>query len=594
MQPTATIPTQAETSELIQQSMSVAEINQKFPQCLPVFEKYGIAGCGGRFGPPEPLFIFAAAHRVPLQALVDELNSAARGEWKAGRVQKGAPPEEKDAVAEAREQFVSENLYKQFVFGALFVALTGGFGLGVVNLTRIALAQSYYEISGVLKQIHGHAQIFGWVGLFVMGVAFHAVPRMKLVSLRPVRAAQACLWFMLAGISLRVLSRPLANNAAVRFGLLGSGLMELIGIGLFAWLMARIEFGSKLKREFHEKFIWASVGWFAVLAIWNFLIVLQMFRDHSVGIPALQDALWIHVAFFGFIANMIFGFSLRVLPHFLGLRESKVWAANGAFWLWNAAIFLRYPVERLAWAASTLEAVAIVLFVWALGVFARRRTKIDIKGVDNAFAWFIKLGYGWLLMVALIPFHADLFRLSASARHTMAIGFITPIIFGVAYRVLPIFNGVNLWSNRLMRASFWHLAAGSTLAFAMAFNNIFETTWSYVWSGIAGYLVFAALVMFAINIAMTLRTQAEKFTRDSAVKLTTRVTELLEIYPDLRPVMIHGGLSGLATIRHNPPRFVTIEFAARRHNLDPQPLLDVLNDEIQRRTVVSRTVTNGK
>jgi cbb3-type cytochrome oxidase subunit 1 len=584
MEETATIQTPTETSEPIHHSMLVAEINQKFPQCLPVFEKYGIAGCGGKFGPPEPLFIFAAAHRVPLREFVDELNRAVRGEWKAeNRDMNVVPTSEKEAVAEAREQFVSENLYKQFVFGALFVALTAGFGLGLVNLTRISLAQSYYEISGVLKQIHGHAQVFGWVGLFVMGVAFHAVPRMKMVALRPVRAAQACLWLMLTGVSLRVLAQPFANSVAVRLGLLGSGLLELASIGLFVGLLAAVMTRSEQKREFHEKFVWAGAGWLLVLGIWNFLIVLQMFRQHSVGIPALQDALWIHVAFFGFIANIIFGFSLRVLPHFLGLRESKTWAANVAFWLWNAAIFLRYPVERLAWAASILEAVAIVLFVWALGIFARRRTKIDIKGIDNAFGWFIKLGYGWLLLVALIPFHSDVFRLSASARHTMAIGFITPLIFGVAYRVLPIFNGVNLWSNRLMRVSFWHLAAGSTLAFAMAFNKVFETTWSYAWSGIAGFLVFVALVMFAINIAMTLRTKAEKFTRDAVVKLTTRITELLEVYPDLRPVLIHGGLSGLATMRHNPPRFVSIEFAARRHNLDPQPLIKILNDEIERR-----------
>jgi uncharacterized protein involved in response to NO len=582
MEETATVQTPAATSGPVQHSMLVSEINQRFPQCLPVFEKHGIAGCGGRLGPPEPLFIFAAAHRVPLRELVDELNRAAKGEWKEDRARKGAPTSEGKSVAEAREQFVSENLYKQFVFGALLVALTAGFGLGLTNLLRIAFAQSYYEISGVLKQIHGHAQIFGWVGLFVMGVAFHAVPRMKLVALRPVRAAQACLWLMLAGIATRVFSQPFARGELGRFALLGSGLLELAAVGLFVWLMAKIELGSKLKREFHEKFIWASVGWFAVLGVWSFLIVLQIFRQHSVGIPALQDALWIHVAFFGFIANMIFGFSLRVLPHFLGLRNSKVWAANVAFWLWNVAIFLRYPVERLAWAASTLEAVAIVLFVWALGIFARRRTKIDIKGVDNSFSWFIKLGYAWLLMVALIPFHADLFRLSASARHTMAIGFITPIIFGVAYRVLPIFNGVNLWSNRLMRMSFWHLAAGSTLAFAMAFNKVFEATWSYAWSGIGGFLVFAALVMFAINIAMTLRTKAEKFTRDAEVKPTTRITELLEVYPEMRPVLIHGGLSGLATMRHNPPRFVTIEFAARRHNIDAEPLIQLLNGTIQR------------
>ena len=253
-----------------------------------------------------------------------------------------------------------------------------------------------------------------------------------------------------------------------------SGTLELAAIALFVWLLGGSVVRSQQEREPYEKFIGASIAWFAILGLWNFWIVWQMSWKRSVGIPALQDALWIHAAFFGFIANMIFGFSLRVLPHFLGLRESKTWAANVAFVLWNAVIFLRYPLERLAWAASVLEAVAIVLFVWALGVFARRRTRIEIRGVDNSFAWFVYLGYAWLLIAAAIPFHADVFRLSASSRHTMAIGFITSLIMGVSYRVLPIFNGVNLWSGRLMRVSFWHLAAGSTLALSMAFNECFR------------------------------------------------------------------------------------------------------------------------
>jgi len=559
---------------MIDHSALVSEINQKHPQCRPVFEKYGIAGCGGEYGPPEPLFIFAAAHRVPLPELMDELNRALRGEWKDESAKREAGD-----VTESQ----SGNLYKRFVFGALFVALTAGFGLGLVNLTRITLAQSYYEISGVLKQIHGHAQVFGWVGLFIMGVAFHAVPRMKMQPLRHVRAVKCCFALMLIGVFLRVFAQPLARHPVGAAALLISGIMELGAIGLFVWMLGGAVVRSEQEREPYEKFIWASVVWFAILGVWNFWIVLQMSWKRSVGIPALQDALWIHAAFFGFIANMVFGFSLRVLPHFLGLRDSKTWAANVAFVLWNLAIFLRYPVEQLAWAASVLEAIAIVLFVWALGVFARRRTKIEIKGVDNTFARFVYLGYAWLLIAAAIPFHADVFRLTASSRHTMAIGFITSLIMGVSYRVLPIFNGVNLWSARLMRASFWHLAAGSTLAISMALNNVFGTTWSYAWSGIAGYLVFAALMMFAVNIATTLRTRAEKFTKESIVKLTTRVTELLEVHPEIRPVLIHGGLGGLAAMQHDPPRFVTIEFAARRHGIDPQPLIKLLNEEIQRR-----------
>lgn len=542
-------------SEPIQHSMLVSDISRQYPQCRPVFEKYGIAGCGGEYGPPEPLFIFAAAHRVPLAELVDELNKAVRGEWKDESGKREA-----ESVAEAE----SEILYKRFVFAALAVALTLGFGLGVVNLTRIALAGNYYAISGALKQLHGHAQVFGWVGLFIMGVAFHAIPRMKMQSLRPLWAAKASLGLMVVGIVIRM------------FELRVSAVLELAAVSLFVWLMAGVVLRSAQKRESYEKFIWASVAWFLALAIWNVWIVWHR-------VPALHHALWIHAAFFGFIANMIFGFSLRVLPHFLGLRETKTWAANAAFWLWNGAIVVRHPTDGRALVASWAELVAAIMFVYALGIFARRRTKIEIPGVDNAFAWFVSFGYAWLLVAAVIPFHADVFRLSASARHTFAIGFVTPVIFGVAYRVLPIFNGVNLWSRRLLRASFWHWLAGSTLSFAMAFNRAYETTWSYAWSGVAGLLVFASLVMFAVNIALTLRSRAEKFTRESPVKLTTRVAELLEVYPEIRPVLIHGGLGGLAAMRHNPPRFVTIEFAARRHGIDPRPLVQLLNEEIHKK-----------
>src|ERR1017187_9513669 len=278
---TKTLPTEApQHSEPITRSLLVSEINQKYPQCRPVFEKYGIAGCGGEYGPQEPLFIFAAAHRVPLPELVDELNRALRGEWKDER-----SAQKTQGAAEA----ASETLYKRFVFGAMFVALTAGFGLGLVNLTRIVLAQSFYEISGVLKQIHGHAQVFGWVGLFIMGVAFHAVPRMKMQPLRHVRAIKRCFEFMLVGVLLRVLAQPLARHSVGAAALLISGILELAAVGLFVWLLGGAVVNSEHEREPYEKFIWASVAWFAVLAMWNFGIVFQMFLKRSVGIPSRSE-----------------------------------------------------------------------------------------------------------------------------------------------------------------------------------------------------------------------------------------------------------------------------------------------------------------
>ena len=371
-------------SEAINHGMLVSDISRQFPQCRPVFEKYGIAGCGGADGPPEPLFIFAAAHRVPVADLVNELNQAMRGEWR---------DEPKATTADAAiEEAKAEQLYKRFIASALLVALTVGFTLGAINLTRIAAARSYADISGVLKQIHGHAQIFGWVGLFIMGVAFHAVPRFKMVALPSLRAANAVLALMVTGIVVRTIAQPFAW----RWPLLASGIIEAAGVGIFAWLMATMARRSTQRREHHEKFIAASVGWFVLLAVWNLIAVAQMFARRWAGVPPTLDAWMIHIGLFGFISNMIFAFALRVLPHFLGWRETKTRAADVAFWLWNAAILCRYPIawqrDALDLAASWLELVAALLFVWAVGIFAKRRLKVQIAGVDNTFAWFIYLG----------------------------------------------------------------------------------------------------------------------------------------------------------------------------------------------------------
>ncbi len=44
----------------------------------------------------------------------------------------------------------------------------------MINLLRIA-AGADVPISH--RQIHGHAQVLGFAGLFLMGIAFHALPR---------------------------------------------------------------------------------------------------------------------------------------------------------------------------------------------------------------------------------------------------------------------------------------------------------------------------------------------------------------------------------------------------------------------------------
>ena len=65
---------------LITREMELPIILSQYPSCRPVFDRYGLTGCGGDLGPQEPLWFFARAHRVDEARLIAELEEAARSE----------------------------------------------------------------------------------------------------------------------------------------------------------------------------------------------------------------------------------------------------------------------------------------------------------------------------------------------------------------------------------------------------------------------------------------------------------------------------------------------------------------------------------
>src|SRR5262245_55439607 len=164
---------QAVTADRVRAEASVREVIASWPWTVRVFERHGLTGCGGAQGPDEPLRFFATVHEVDPDTLLRELEDA---------VASGPPaetPRPFSAPAEA-------DLYPPFLKGALVATLTGGATLGLVALTIAGLRGSLH--TGLswwtpVIQAHGHVQIFGWVGLFIMGVAYHVLPRFKATDL---------------------------------------------------------------------------------------------------------------------------------------------------------------------------------------------------------------------------------------------------------------------------------------------------------------------------------------------------------------------------------------------------------------------------
>jgi uncharacterized protein involved in response to NO len=562
--------------------MTVREINAKYPACREVFNKHGMGGCGGQYGPPEPIDFFAKAHGVDMNELVADLRAAAE----AGT----------GGVGETDDEKLSGTIYKKFVKAAIFFTLTLGTVWGVQNLTLIALHRSFEAPYYAAVQGHGHAQTFGWVGIFIMGVAYYTIPKFKGTPLRFLRLALLTLPLMAAGIIARSLAQPFALNPSFGFIALAGSMVEMAAIAIFVLLMLDVVLRSEQKVEFHEKYIYAGLVWFLVVGGFNIAATWYLWRHGANIIPPEYNLRILHTQVFGFIVNVILGVSLRILPNFMGLRQPIEKQASAAFWLFNIGVVLRVvSISPLA-ISSTLELAGIVLFVHSLGVFAKPVTTVAIQGVDNAYTWFVRLGYGWLVITGVMILGGDLYQALTghipshqyvgAYRHAVTVGFISTLMIGVAYRVLPIFNGTELFSPKAMRVSFWLLAIGNLFRVGWQLGTMTGSVVAYAGAGISGYLELTAMGIFAWNIVKTLREQEDTFLQDHQIKSSTRLADILDLYPETRLALIEAGFSHMASIPR-PPRFVTLGFAAKRHGLDPELVATRLNEIIHRKEVAA-------
>src|SRR5690606_14666027 len=91
---------------------------------------------------------------------------------------------------------IADTIYRPFFKAGILVVLTLGAVWGAYLLLRIAWGETFTAAGLHEVNAHGHAQIFGWVGLFVMGFAYQAFPRFKHTTLIHPRLALATLWMM--------------------------------------------------------------------------------------------------------------------------------------------------------------------------------------------------------------------------------------------------------------------------------------------------------------------------------------------------------------------------------------------------------------
>jgi hypothetical protein len=166
---------------------------------------------------------------------------------------------------------------------------------------------------------------------------------------------------------------------------------------------------------------------------------------------------------------------------------------------------------------------------------------------------------------------------SGAWRHALTVGFITTMILGVGQRLLPIFIRQPLASNRLMLVSAALILVGNAGRVILELVTLGGWGWAFRLMGMSGVLELAALILFAINLALTVRNRRRVWTDAAAVTADTRLRELVNARP-----RVQGRLRELGITMFDAAPFIapsmTLGALALTSRMRPDELVEALRE----------------
>jgi hypothetical protein len=396
------------------------------------------------------------------------------------------------------------------VTGLLFLVLPGTF-LGVWNLVSISGRQSLAGLSQAWLQAHGHAQIFGWIGTFIIGIGYYSLSKMG--GLMPVAVSRGwtswALWT--GGVSLRWAANITEFHWRVLLPV--SAALQLIAFVIFfATVSHHKSRAAPAKRapiETWMKLVIAATVAFLLALILNQVetVVLASTSAHP-EIPHWLDQRYLFLVAWGFPVLAVWGFNARWLPVFLGIRQpssSGLMAALAA-----SAGGLVAALSGHLQIATLLLLIASILATIAQSVFERPRKPAKTLGVSPSFPAFVRGAYVWLLIAAALGVYAAQADahggIWGASRHALTVGFLSTMVFAIGQRVLPAFCGMRLlYSKGLMWASLAILNLGCLLRVASevpAYEANLRAVWRIL--PVSAVTELTAVTLFALNLGITL------------------------------------------------------------------------------------------
>ncbi len=566
----------------IRRSDSIRAVIARYPQAVAVFERAGLLGCGGTAGPDEPIDLFAAIHRLDAGKLLADLELATK------------LPAEAAPAAVADEG--ASTLYRRFLVAGLLSTVTLGATFGAYNLLVI-----HWALGPVLpwhQWVHGTFQLFGFVLPLLLGVSYHTVPRFLGAELAWTRVARATFWTGLSGLALVTYGCcggwvPYSVPALAA----GAGLQFMTVTGWAAVLAATFRRAKPAADLFH-RFLAAGTLWWLVAAGFGVAGAVTAVRAGDANAAVEWHEALYTAALLGGTLAWIQGMFLRTGPVFLGLRVTRdrwvkaslpVGQLGVALAAAGAATLGESASPPLTDAGLLLVALSVVAFAIGVRPFSRETQSGHAMPGDTDFRWMVRLAFAWSLVFAAVAALYAGIELSGrepdrflydGARHALALGFITTMVFAMAGRIVPIFGGAELRWPVLRRVGALLIAAGVALRELQVVEALVREPRLLWLSGPSGVVAATGICLATASLLATLRSAAlaqPAPTVNGTVELgpDENVYRLVTAHAEAIPILIEAGFTPLANpmLRKTLTRAVTLRQACKLKNIDLDAVL---------------------
>jgi hypothetical protein len=408
-----------------------------------------------------------------------------------------------------RERKKSLMLRAWILSGLFFMALPGTL-LGFSNLMAISTHHGLGSLPAAWIEGHGHAQVFGWIGSFILGIGFYSQPARERSA---IRLSLACFVLWTLGVAMRWFANIYEWHWRSLFPI--SAGFELIAVLLFLSAAFRHKLPepmdgkpAKTQMELWMVSVLLGTAGLAAAVIFNFVECLKLAIDGmQLSFTHALDQKYLVLLSWGFLVPVVWGFSARWLPSFLAIVTPDAHLFRLALVLDLMGVLC--GVAGLSKPATILLASSAVAIGLALHLTQQPHGRPKVQGIHPSFPTFIRLAYAWLVIAGLMSIcavfadkHGGIW---GASRHALTVGFAATMVFSIGPRILPHFGGVHsIFSKRLMFFSLLLLQLGCMLRVSsepLAYEGISSFAWKVL--PVSGVLELGGVLIFAANLALT-------------------------------------------------------------------------------------------